>query len=113
MSAGNSLKPMPMIVVNSGILNAVTFTKITTGNGLAHAPVMIHVVSRSSDDIELSFDGVTAHDLIVSGQSFLFTQQGSTPPNNICLLPKGTHIYLRLLNAPGAGLLYFATYYQQ
>ena len=114
MSARNSLNAMPMLIIDTAILNDVTFTKVTTGDGFPHPAVFMHIWNHGSSDIEISYDGITPHDVVPEqGQIFFPMQTSATPPNYVSALPKGTDIYLRVTNFPGVGNFYLAAYYQQ
>lgn len=114
MSAGNSLKAMPMITFDTNTLNDVTYTDITSG-GLPQAVSILRFVSDNARNILLSYDGVTDHDIIVglAGNYTITPQLTATPANYVAAFAKGTKIYLKLTNMPGVGNIYISGYYQQ
>lgn len=112
MSAGNTLKVMPMIKVNSFTdLNAVTWTDVTSG-GLQEALGRLYIITGSSL-VFVSYDGVTTHDIVANGYPReIIPQLSATPTNNVATFPKGMKIYLKLDSAPGVGNVYIVGYYQ-
>jgi hypothetical protein len=113
MSAGNALKPMPMLIIDTSTLNNLTYTEVTPSGGFTHAIALIHAISNSTRDVIVSYNGTTAHDIIASNSQVNFVPQASaTPNNNVALLPKGTKLFFKTSGALAGGLLYLATYYQ-
>jgi hypothetical protein len=112
MSAGNSIKAIPMITVDTSTLNDVTYTEVTSG-GLSEALGILRFYNANSRDIILSYDGITAHDIIAGTSIYpITTQLMATPANFVAAFKKGTQIYLKLTSAPGFGNLYIVGYYQ-
>lgn len=114
MSAGNTIKAMPMITVDTSTLNDATYTDVTSG-GLPFAVPFIRFTNSNTRDILLSFDGVTEHDVVWGGAAnySIQIQQLSTPANYVAALPKGQRIFLKLTSMPGVGNLYIVGYYQK
>ena len=114
MSAGNSLKAMPMITIDSSTLDDVTYTDVTSG-GLPQAMSLLRFTSGNSREVFISYDGVTDHDVIypLSSTYVLTPQLTATPANYVAAFPKGTKIYLKLTSMPGVGQLHVIGYYQK
>jgi hypothetical protein len=116
MSAGNSLKAMPMIEVDSSTLNNTSYTEITSADGLPFALSFIHIYSASTQNILLSYDGITDHDIIPALENipYFSPQDAATPNNYVALFSKGTRIYLKKFTAATPiGFIFFAGYYQR
>ena len=141
MSAGNSIKAMPMMIVDTFTLNDATvfsmhsqvlkialiglvFLSVICANvanvysasgGLLQAVSILRFVSDNPRSILLSYDGVTDNDIIVglAGNYTITPQLGATPANYVATFSKGTKIYLKLTSMPGLGNLYISGYYQQ
>lgn len=112
MSAGNSLKAMPMITIDTSTLNDVTYTEVTSG-GLPEALGILRIVNDNTRKILLSYDGVTDHDILVGFNVYSMTPQlTATPANYVAAFPKGTKIYLKLTSLPGVANVYIIGYYQ-
>lgn len=113
MSAGkNVLKPLPMLIVDAFTLNDLTWTEVTSG-GIAEAVKMVHFFSYATN-VFVSYDGVTAHDIIRGSTSmpYFSPQMAATPAGYVSLFAKGTKIYLKLTDAaPGVNNIYIAMYY--
>jgi hypothetical protein len=114
MSAGNSLKSMPMITVDTSTLNNTSYIDITSGVGLLYPISLLHIYNATTADILISYDGATADDVAAAKvSSYVNFQLSATPNNFLSLLPKGTRIYLKLTAASSTGDLYIAGYYQK
>lgn len=114
MSAGNSIKAMPMITVDISTLNDLTYTEVTSG-GLPEALSSMRFLNDSNINIKMSYDGITDHDIIASlSANYAITPQlFATPANYVAAFAKGTKIYLKLTNMPGFSNLYIIGYYQK
>ena len=110
MSVGNRIKAIPMVTFDTATL-AGAYLPINPA-GLPQACSMITLQNESNRDLDLSYDGVTQHDILWNGGviGFLPSQMLSQPPNNICLWPKGLIIYVRA--AAGIGNVYLTGFYQ-
>ena len=114
MSAGNSLKSMPMITVDTSTLNDSTYTDVTSGLGLLYPVSLFHIYNATAQDILISYDGTTANDIApTKTSSYTNFQLSATPNNFLSLLPKGTRIYLKLTSASDTGNIYISGYYQR
>ena len=114
MSAGNSLKAMPMITVDTSTLNNTSYIDVTSGVGLLYPISLLHIYNATAQDILISYDGT--HDADVAAtkvSSYINFQQAATPNNFLSLLPQGTKIYLKLTTSSGSGDLYISGYYQK
>jgi len=114
MSAGNSIKAMPVITVDTSTLNDATYTEVTSG-GLPFPIDILRFTSSNARNVLLSFDGVTNHDVIVglSGNYTITPQLFASPSGYKASFSKGTKIFLKLTSAPGVGDINIIGYYQR
>jgi hypothetical protein len=110
MPVKNVLLPIPMLRVEATGFNGTDYMAINSG-GLAHPCCILRVINASSVDVTISYDGVTAHDYVLSGDTInLYAQTNAQPNTNIANFKKGTVLYA--LGAMGTGYVYVAGYYQ-
>ena len=113
MSAGNALKALPMIIVDTSTLNNLTYTEVTPSGGITHNIARLYVLSNCTRDIIVSYDGVTAHDVWNKLIPLEFIPQlSATPTNYVSVLSRGTRFFLKTSDALPGGQLYVVMYYQ-
>ena len=107
--------------MSKNYVQAITMTSIAastfTGNyqainasGLDHSCMILRLVNDTSKDVTISYDGVTPHDYIRTGDTLDLNFQANSQPNNyVAALKKGTVVYA--MAAAGTGTLYLAGYY--
>jgi hypothetical protein len=112
MALKNTIKPVPLQLLNSTALSAVLFTPFP--NPLPQACFMIRLINRSNRLITVSYDGVNAHDVVFAEENLTLNfEQNSQPTNEFAWMKKGTQVYL-LGNPIGAnGFIYLCGYYQE
>jgi hypothetical protein len=108
MAVRNSVSAIPL-----GAIAANTFTgAYQLIGGLPHACFMLRFINNSTEDVLISYDGVTDNDVIIHDTTVQLDPQANSQPNNfICVFPKGMTIYVKAAN--GTGEFYVAGYYQQ
>jgi hypothetical protein len=95
---------------DSGTFNN-TFQVVSSG--LAEACFLLRIVNDSNIDVLVSYDGLSNHDYVPSGQELnLNLQTNSQPGNWTALIKKGTPVYVKGAIA-GVGSVFVAGYYQK
>lgn len=109
MSVKNCVKALPLSILNTATISAVTFTPIGT---LAKPVFLIRFFNRSNTDVFISFDGIDPQDFVPSGGGILeLNFQNNAQPNNfLANLAKGTTVYAS--GTAGVGSVYMSAYYQ-
>jgi hypothetical protein len=108
MAVRNSVSAIPLGVAPA---NAFDGTYQLVG-GIPQACFMLRIINNTSEDVLISYDGVTDNDVVIHETTTQLDPQTNSQPNNfICLFPKGMTIYVKA--AQGTGELYIAGYYQQ
>lgn len=103
------------------VIQAVALSTVDTSTFMAafvpfSAPlpapcVIIRLINASTVPVTISYDGVTAHDRVLSGAAVqLYFQTNSGPNNFAAAFAQGTQVYA--FGAAGVGLVYLAAYYQ-
>lgn len=78
--------------------------------GLPYPCFLVRVINNSSEDVTVSYDGVTDNDFIPTGDTLqLPLQTNSQPSNYVALMAKGTIVYVK--GTAGTGDVYLAAYY--
>lgn len=107
----NSVKPISMRIVDSTAISAATWTAFDLG-GMEGACFFIRFNNDSTSDVQISYDGITAHDFIHSYTDFSVNFQANASPNNqVSKLAKGTIIYIS--GTVGAGNIYLSGFYNE
>lgn len=79
--------------------------------GLEEACVFIRITNNSDADLEISYNGDTAHDFVAANSTIrVDAQQYRQPHSYRCLLREDTIVYIR--GTAGTGTCYVAGYYQ-
>lgn len=107
MAVKNSVFAIPLGVAAANAFNG-TYQLV---GGLPQACFMLRFINNTSEDVLVSYDGVTDNDVIIHETTSQIDPQANSQPNNfICVFPKGMTIYLKA--AQGTGEFYIAGYYQ-
>ena len=110
MALKNSVQAVPLTYIDTATLHAVNWKAIDTG-GLSHPCFLLRFVNMAATNVEISYDGVTAHEIIpFSSTVQLSFQRNSQYPNKVAKMPKGTVLYAR--GTPVVGSLNVSGYYQ-
>lgn len=112
MSAGNTLKAMPMITVDASTISEVSYTEVTPPGGLPVPLTILFVYNDSSVYYLLSYDGVTDHDILTGGGSATTAPLSASPNNWVSKFPKGLKIFLKAKNSGAIGEIYIRGFYQ-
>ncbi len=109
MSVKNQVKALPLGVLDTATISAITFTPIGT---LPHPVFLIRFFNPSNTDVFISYDGVNISDFVPKAGGILeLNFQSNAQPNNfLANLAKGTTVYA--VGAAGVGFLYMSAYYQ-
>lgn len=76
---------------------------------------LVRIINASTEDIWISYDGVTTHDYLPSGHIATIDYQTNALPNAcVAQEPKGLIVYVKDVNAPlkPMGYIYLAAYTQ-
>ncbi len=107
MAVRNSVLAIPLAAVNANTFNG-TYQLV---GGLPQACFMLRFINNTTEDVLISYDGVTDNDVVIHDTTAQLDPQANSQPNNfICVFPKGMTIYLKAAN--GTGEFYIAGYYQ-
>jgi hypothetical protein len=105
----NAVQFIPLTNINSAAI-LPAYAPINVG-GLPHACSAIRIINDSTIDIFVSFDGVTDHEFMQSGETLYMPFQISAQPNGwMSLLSAHTQVFVRA-PAPGVGLIMLSGYY--
>jgi hypothetical protein len=105
----NSIKAVPMTTFASTSVSG-TYAPIITG-GLAQACYLLRIINDTTQDVTISFDGVTDADYILLGTgNNIPAIYGAQPNSYVALFPKGMQIYVK--GTAGTGNIYVSGYYQ-
>jgi hypothetical protein len=107
MAVRNTVSAIPLAAVDAATFNGA----YQLVGGLPHACFMLRFINNTTEDVLVSYDGVTDNDVIVHDTTVQIESQTNSQPNNFtCLFGKGMNIYLKA--ATGTGEFYIAGYYQ-
>jgi hypothetical protein len=107
--AKNTIKAVPMTIVDSATLTN-TYTATITG-GLAQSCYLLRIINDSNQDITISYNGTTDADYILQGTGNNIPAIYASTPNGFkAEFAKGTQIYVK--GTAGTGNLYIIGYYQ-
>ena len=105
----NSVKAIPVTSID-----AATFDgdfQVINPTGLPESCFLLRIVNDSSVIVGISYDGITAHDIVPDNDSVTINAQANSAPNNqIANFAKGTRIYAS--GEAGTGDVYVIGYYQ-
>ena len=108
MAVRNSVASIPLLSANAALFDGA----YQLVGSLTQACFMLRFINNTTEDVLISYDGVTDNDVVIHDTSAQIESQTNSQPNNFtCLFPKGLNIYAK--GAAGAGELYIAGYYQQ
>lgn len=103
MSVKNSMTYIPMTSIDSA-----TFTgayQVINTNGTTLPCFIYKIVNNSTVDVTVSVNGTTDHDYVPTKTAQVYDLQANKrPQNDMCLLAKGTKVYVK--GSAGTGLVY-------
>jgi hypothetical protein len=106
----NRLQAIPLGIFNSAALTA-NYKPIYAG-GLPAPLALLRIVNLGTEDIIISYDGITDHDYITANTTFTLPAQLSAQPNNwVMLIAKGYALSVKQAKVPGVGNIYVSGYY--
>lgn len=109
MALKNSIAAVPLKTFASASLTG-TYQPINAG-GLTKACFTIRLMSTSSTDVTISYDGTTDNDYLVAGTTLQLPNQSNGQPNNfIASFPSSFTVWVK--GTAGTGNLYLSGYYQ-
>lgn len=110
MAVKNSVLAIPLTAVSATTFDGIAYMSINP-TGLPHACFEFSIRNGSSVSVFISYDGVTNHDILPSGQSVTYQLQTNAQPNTtIANIAKGAIVYV--LGANGTGSVYLSGFYQ-
>ena len=106
----DSVKPVALQTIDTSTLDAVLWTAIDAG-GIEGPCFYTRITNTCGNVLFVSYDGVTAHDVLLSNDCIdINLQINSRSGNHVAQLPKGTVVYLR--GTPAIGFAYLSGWYQ-
>lgn len=107
----NYLYPIEANIFNSNALNN-NFQALYLAGGLPNPCVILRIQNASNRVLEISFDGVNLHEVILVGDVLIINAQTVALPNSyVSQIKKGTQIYGAAAAGAGVGLIYISGYY--
>ena len=103
----NVLKAIPLEDINA---NTFDGTLKLLGTGLIYPCSILRIVNASDKDIEVSYDGVNGHDIVLTRESLTLVSQDNTFVSGPTVFPKGMKVWVNGL--AGAGFVYLIGYTQ-
>jgi|FreactcultuFSWF8_1027224.scaffolds.fasta_scaffold11643_2 hypothetical protein len=95
----------------SGFSNS--YVLVTPASGIASPCFLLRLINNSSEDVAVSYDGVTDNDFIPKMTSVNINAQTNSQPQNQCaLFPIGTQVWIKAADDMGTGQFSVAGYYQ-
>lgn len=99
---------MPLDDINSAALSG-TYAIINSG-GLPNPCFKLRVMNASTQDVTISYDGVTDHEVVLSDSTLdIDVQNNSQPASYVANFPKGTVVWAK--GTAGVGFIYVSGYY--
>lgn len=109
MATKNIVLPIALSVFDSSAMTG-SYQLLSAAGGIPAACIMLRFVNDSTQDIFISYDGVTDHDFLPGITSFeLNFQANAQPTPSVSCMPLGTKIYVK--GTAGAGFIYLSGYY--
>jgi len=105
MAAKNRADPVERHTFNCALLNA-SYQVVSSG-GFAKDLAVYKLYNGSLQDIDISFDGATDHDVIPAGGTFIFDIQANKEGNRAAW-PAGRELFVK--GTASAGTLYESGY---
>ncbi len=106
----NRLQAIPLGIFDAATLTA-NYQPIYAG-GLPHALAFLRINNISTEDIIISYDGITDHEYIQAGDVFeLPAQMSSQPRNSVMYIPAGYMLSVKFAKLAGVGNIYVSGYY--
>lgn len=110
MSVTNSVQAITLTSILSSSVTS-TYQSINPG-GLTAPCFMIRIINASTEDVTISYDGVTNNEYVQSGDiAQLNFQTNSQPNNQVSKLSSGTQIWVK--GTAGTGDIYLSGYTQK
>jgi hypothetical protein len=110
MMPKNIVAAIPMQIFNTTTLNGTWQTFAVPA--LPQPCFMIRIINNSASLIQVSYDGVTTHDIVLPADGLQINfQLNSRVSNHVALMATGTVIYIKSA-AANPGQIYLCGYYQ-
>lgn len=108
MAIKNNVKAIPVQAFNAASL-LVNFQPITAG--IPESVFLIRIVNLSNVFVDISYDGITNHDIVPANSTLqLDFKTSSLPSNPSAHLAKGSRIFVA--GTAGVGFIYMSAYFQ-
>ncbi len=102
----NRVVPLACTSVDAATLNPAVFIALKT---LESPALYLKIINNSNTAVAISYDGITAHDYLISHDTLeLNLQTNSIPRAKQANMAKNTTVYLQ--GEPGAGLIACTAY---
>lgn len=110
MAVKNTINAAELFFIASSVIDDGEYQSINSA-GLPAACFLVRVINNSSEDVTVSYNGLTDNDFIPKGETLQLPLQSNSQPNNyVALMAKGTVVYVK--GTAGTGDVYLAAYYQ-
>ena len=107
--ANNAMQAVTLVSLDTAILFAAY--EAINPDGLPESCSIIRIINSSDQNLLVSYDGTTDHDLVIAGETIqLDLQANSKEKSLVANFKKGTIVYVN--SVPGVGLVYLVGYYQ-
>jgi hypothetical protein len=110
MAVGRNVKAVRLADFDTAGLTGLW--DLATPTGLDHACTALHITNGSNVDLEISFDGVNAHDVVLADKDYWHNcQANAVLPDNDAQWRRGQKVWVKW-KVPGVGSVYIAGFYQ-
>jgi hypothetical protein len=82
--------------------------------GIPRPCFLLKIINTSDVNVLVSYDGVYGNDVVLARNEIVLPfQENGQQPGHVCLMAKGTPVYLATATVPGkGGAIYVISYYQ-
>lgn len=105
-SLSNAMYPETLRSIAS---SAVSATYAAVGSPLLHPIRVIRFTNASTEDVTISWDGVTNHEYLVSGTSLLIEVSTNREAAQVFDISQNTQFYVK--GTTGTGTVYISAYF--
>lgn len=108
--AQNSIKAIPLSTFSCAEVLLGTYRALNAPNGFPNGICLLRIVNDNTEEIYLSYDGVTDHEYVAANSSVVLNFQTNAQPSaQYALMPATTVVWVR--GTPGTGLITMSGYY--
>jgi len=110
MAVKNRVFPLELQSIDSSTLTANY--QAVEASGIEAPAFVIRISNNSDEDVTISFDGSTDHEIVAAGEGIRWDfQTNARPQTNIAALAQGTVIYAK--GTAGTGTITISGWYQE